>query len=122
MTIDEIKAMDCDFLSAATVASVMRMDVGRLIGYARNGELPFPVQQSGNRIKISRVGFLNWVTGKPQEPEREDPERKNGIEKQLEALTKEIRIVGAILMGILLHNAPEIAGKLMDQQEKEGLQ
>ena len=124
MTMDDIKAMTDDFITPATAAAVMRMDVGRLIGYARNGELPFPVQISGNRVKIGRVGFLKAFGVEVEERRKKDrqAELMERQAKALEDLTKEIRIVGAILMGILLHDAPEIAGKLMDQQEKEGLQ
>ena len=45
------------------------MSVDKLRWYARNGQLPFPVQPSGNTMKISRVGFLAWVDGKKPEPE-----------------------------------------------------
>lgn len=58
LTMEDIKAMKDDWLTPATVANVLRMDSGRLIWYARNGQLPFPVVLSGNRVKISRVGFL----------------------------------------------------------------
>ena len=58
MTMADIKAMEDDWLTPATVAGALRMDTGRLIEYARQGQLPFPVQISGNRVKISRRGFL----------------------------------------------------------------
>ena len=54
----DIKAMTDDWLTPATVAGALRMDTGRLIEYARLGQLPFPVVISGNRVKISRLGFL----------------------------------------------------------------
>ena len=58
MTMSDIKTMEDDWLTPATVAGVLRMDTGRLIEYARQGQLPFPVVISGNRVKISRRGFL----------------------------------------------------------------
>ena len=58
MTMDDVKAMTCDFITPAVAASVLKMDTGRLIEYARKGQLPFPVQISGNRVKISRRGFM----------------------------------------------------------------
>jgi hypothetical protein len=54
----DIKAMTDDWITPATAAKVMKMDVSRLIQYAREGQLPFAVQISGNRVKISRRGFL----------------------------------------------------------------
>jgi len=58
MTMADIKAMTDDWITPATAAKVMKMDVSRLIQYAREGQLPFAVQISGNRVKISRRGFL----------------------------------------------------------------
>ena len=58
MTMADIKAMKDDWITPATAAKVMKMDVSRLIQYAREGQLPFPVAISGNRVKISRLGFL----------------------------------------------------------------
>ena len=117
MTVDEIREMDDDYLTAAQVAGALKMDVGKLVGYAKEGLLPFPTIMSGNRVKISRTGFL-----KAFGYEAEERKRKDGIEEQLKELTKEVRVLGVVLMGILLHTAPEIAGKLMEQAEKEGLQ
>ena len=117
MTMEDIRQMTDDFITPATAAAVMKMDTGRLIAYARDGQLPFPVVISGNRVKISRTGFL-----KAFGYEAEERKRKDGIEDQLKELTKEVRVLGVVLMGILLHTAPEIAGKLMEQAEKEGLQ
>lgn len=58
VTMDDIKAMKDDWLTPATVASVLHMNPGRLIWYAKNGQLPFPAVVSGTRVKISRIGFL----------------------------------------------------------------
>ena len=58
MKMADIQAMTDDFITPAVAAEVLHMDPGRLIGYARKGELPFEVHFSGNRVKISRRGFL----------------------------------------------------------------
>ena len=58
MTMEDIQAMKDDWLSPATVASVLHMNPGRLIWYAKNGQLPFPAVVSGTRVKIGRIGFL----------------------------------------------------------------
>ena len=85
MTLDEIKAMNEDFISAAQAASVMKMDVGRLIGYARKGELPFPAVISGNRVKIPRKAFLAAYC--PEEQEKEKPDSAAMIAAELHTMT-----------------------------------
>ena len=118
MTMDDIKAMTDDFITPATAAAVMKMDTGRLIGYARDGQLPFPVQISGNRVKIGRIGFLRAFG-----IEVEEKKRKDNIEEKLDKILKALHEVIAIQMGLMVHIAPEIAERLMDQAEaKEGLQ
>ena len=83
MTMDEIKAMTDDWITPATVAGALRMDTGRLIEYARQGQLPFPVVISGNRVKISRKGFLQ--TYGYTDPEENKPTSiEQHISKQLE--------------------------------------
>ena len=113
MTLDEIKAMNEDFISAAQAASVMKMDVGRLIGYARKGELPFPAVISGNRVKIPRAGFLKFLG-----VEIEEKKKQTVIEDELKTLHNDVRVLTAAVIGILSSVAPEIALKLM--AEKEG--
>lgn len=58
MTMQDIKAMQVDFITPRIAAEALHMDPGRLIQYAKDGQLPFPVQISGKRVKISRIGFL----------------------------------------------------------------
>ena len=59
MTFEQISRMNDDWITPAVAASAMRMDPGRLIEYARSGQLPFAVQISGNRVKIARESFLD---------------------------------------------------------------
>lgn len=112
MTLEEIKAMDEDFISAAQAASVMRMDVSRLIGYARKGELPFPAVISGNRVKIPRAAFLKFLG-----VEAEDRKRKDSIEEKLDQILNALHEMIAIQMGLMAYVAPEIAMKLMEEKE-----
>ena len=58
MTMDDIRAMDADWITPATAASVLHMDPGRLIWYAKNGQLPFACRISGNRVLVSRKSLL----------------------------------------------------------------
>ena len=84
MTVDDVRAIKDDFITAAQAASVMRMDVSRLVGYAKEGKLPFPAVMSGNRVKISRKGFLAWCDGK--EPEQEEDPGEQLMAKILERM------------------------------------
>ena len=85
MTLDDIKAMKDDFITPATAAKVMKMDPGRLVQYARNGELPFRVVISGNRVKIPRKAFLAAYC--PEEQEKEKPDSAAMIAAELHTMT-----------------------------------
>ena len=109
MTMEELKTVEDDFLTASQAAGVLKMDTGRLIGYAKEGQLPFPVQISGNRVKISRKGFLDcYGYGEPEEP-KEDPQIAN--------LQKEVHLVNAALMAtniMLMHIMQKVSPETMD--------
>ena len=113
MTMDDIKALEDDFITPAMAASVMKMDTGRLIGYARSGQLPFPVQISGNRVKIGRIGFLKAFGVEVQEKERKDE-----IARKLDELIRELHTQNAVLMGLLVHFAPEISDAIIMKCEE----
>ena len=106
MTMEDVKGMTCDFITPAVAASVLKMDTGRLIGYAKAGELPFPVQISGNRVKISRKGFLAWHDRKEPEPEAD--------EKMMQELHKmNVQLTGiAVMMAFMM---PRLAPGYMDR-------
>lgn len=72
MTMADIKAMEGDWITPATAASVMRMDTGRLIEYARTGQLPFATRISGNRVLISRRSFLEAYGYEADEEQKPD--------------------------------------------------
>ena len=93
MTMADIKAMDGDWITPATAAAVLRMDTGRLIQYARNGELPFAVRISGNRVLISRKSFLEAYGC--AEPEENKPELTPDL---IDAILGELRAIREILM------------------------
>ena len=93
MTLDDIKAMTGDWITPATAAKVMKMDPGRLIWYARNGQLPFAVRISGNRVLISRKSFLSCYGYK--EAER----NQNASMQEIAAELREIRQMLAEIIG-----------------------
>ena len=89
MTMNDIKAMETDWLTPATVASVLHMDPGRLIWYAKNGQLPFATRISGNRVLISRQSFLKCYGH--MEEEKEQDNRLERIEALLAQILDEMR-------------------------------
>ena len=114
MTMEDVKAMTCDFITPAVAASVLKMDTGRLIGYAKEGQLPFPVQISGNRVKISRKGFLDcYGYGEPEEP-KEDPQIAK-MQKELHNVNVALTAMNMMLMGILSEIAPAQYRSLQDK-------
>ena len=114
MTMEDVKAMTADFITPAVAASVLKMDTGRLIGYAKAGELPFPVQISGNRVKISRKGFLDcYGYGEPEEP-KEDPQIAK-MQKELHNVNVALTAMNMMLMGILSEIAPAQYRSLQDK-------
>ena len=64
MTLEELKTCDKDMLTAVDVSEVMRIHSSRILAYARKDRLPFPFFLSGNRVKIPRAAFINWMEGK----------------------------------------------------------
>ena len=101
VTVEDIRAMTDDFITPATAGSVMKMDPGRLIQYAREGQLPFPVVISGNRVKIPRTGFLKFLG-----VEIEEHQRKDGIEEQLREILRQMKIMNVLLTAALSKYSP----------------
>ena len=95
MTMADIKAMTDDWITPATAAKVMKMDVSRLIQYAREGQLPFAVQISGNRVKFFRTDFLRkmgFIGEPPEENSREQILKELAeIREALAAILEEAR-------------------------------
>lgn len=114
MTMEDVKAMTADFITPAVAASVLKMDTGRLIGYAKEGQLPFPVQISGNRVKISRKGFLDcYGYGEPEEKPGDQQIAK--LEKELHNVNVALTAMNMMLMGILSEIAPAQYRSLQDK-------
>ena len=93
MTMEDIQQMKDDWLTPATVASVLHMNPGRLIWYARNGQLPFPAVFSGNRVKISRIGFLKAYGYEAQEEHAGKAQGLRQIEERLDQIAQLLKEV-----------------------------
>ena len=65
MTIAEIRATDKPMLTPADIADLMGSDPQTIrISARQKPELvKFPYTFVGNRMKIPRIGFLNWMEG-----------------------------------------------------------
>jgi len=65
MTLDEIRRTDKLFLTPDDISEVLGSDKHTIIVSARNQpELTrYPFTFIGTRMKIPRIGFLNWYTG-----------------------------------------------------------
>ena len=109
MTVEELKNMKEEFLTASQAASVLKMDTGRLIGYAKEGQLPFPVIISGNRVKIPRRAFMKQY-GLIEE-EREETGKLDQILKEIHAMNVALTATNTFLMILVTKFAPEIAAK-----------
>lgn len=117
MTIEELKNLKEEFLTASQAASVLRMDTGRLIGYAKKGELPFPVVISGNRVKIPRRAFMKQY-GLIEE-EREDAGKLDEILKELHAVNINLAALNTLVMILVTKFAPDIAAKAKEGGTKQ---
>ena len=96
VTLADINAMDGDWITPATAAAVMKMDTGRLIQYAKDGQLPFAVRVSGNRVLIGRKSFLdNFGYG---EPEKKEPELTPEL---IDKILDELRGIRELIVEVL---------------------
>jgi len=105
VTLEELRNMKEEFLTASQAASVLKMDTGRLIGYAKEGQLPFPVIITGNRVKIPRRAFMKQY-GLIEE-EREETGKLDEILKEIHHMNVQLSATNVILMALLRHTAPE---------------
>ena len=121
MTMEELKTVEDDFLTASQAAGVLKMDTGRLIGYAKAGQLPFPVVISGNRVKIPRIAFLKHYG--LIEDSREKDDRLDKVLKELHNTNVALTAANMMLMGILSEVAPErfmeLQGKILKVAKEE---
>lgn len=65
LTLADIEAIDRETLSPAQVASVLGVDQDTLRGQARSAPelLRFPTVCVGNRVRIPKQAFLNFMKG-----------------------------------------------------------
>ena len=64
MTMEEIKSIDRPFLTPSDIAEVIGCHPYTISLKAANGTLEFPYFRSGNRTKIPRIPFINFVEGR----------------------------------------------------------
>lgn len=66
MTLEEIKALDREYLLPREVAEVLQCDVQGLRVWSRQRpqELGFPITIIGSRIRIPRLPFIEFMTGR----------------------------------------------------------
>ncbi len=115
ITFDDLKAMDCDWISAKMAASALRMNTGRLIKYAKDGQLEFATRISGDRVLVGRVSLLRWVGLIEKEQEK-----KEAVTGKMDEILKEIRELNiglASAIAIMLASNPEAAVILDKLQE-----
>ena len=109
MTMDDIKTMTDDWITPATAASVLKMDAGRLIQYARDGQLPFATQISGNRVKISRKSFLK-AYGCLEEERKPD---------SMELIAAELHAMTLLLTAVLMKLDPEFVAHMSRKEDAQ---
>ena len=63
MTLEEIRRSDKAFLLPKDIAPVIGSNEQTIRVAARLGQLGFPVTFVGNRTKIPRIPFLNYILG-----------------------------------------------------------
>ena len=65
MTFEEIRRLDCDFLTVQQVASCLRMDPQTIRDQAEREPryLGFPICRAGRAFKVPRLGFVAWMCG-----------------------------------------------------------
>ncbi|MBR4457615.1 MAG: helix-turn-helix domain-containing protein [Clostridia bacterium] len=61
MTLEEIRRSEAVMLLPKDVAPVLGMHPYSISLLAKQGRLPFPYIRSGNRTKIPREAFLEWL-------------------------------------------------------------
>ena len=66
MTVEDIRKMDKDFLTPLEVSAVLGSNPQDVRDVAKlcPERIGYPFTFTGNRMKIPRIGFLNWFDGK----------------------------------------------------------
>ena len=65
MTLQEIKALDREYLTPAQIAPILGCDPQdiRVAAHQRPDLLGFNVAVVGTRVKVPRLAFIKWVEG-----------------------------------------------------------
>ena len=63
LTLDDLRKMEKETITPAVAAQVMGCSQNWIRVYAKQGSLKFPFFFSGNRLKISRIGFIRFMEG-----------------------------------------------------------
>ena len=124
ITFDDLKAMTEDWISPDVAASVLRMDKGRLITYAKEGRTPFACRISGNRVLVNRKSLLKEFG--QLEDEKQEKADHQLIAEKLDKIMNEVHQLNiglASLVAVILASNQSAAGLLEKLQfAKEGLQ
>ena len=64
MTIEELRKSDQPVVRPVDIAGILGVHPFAICIKAREGTLEFPYFRSGNRTKIPRIPFLNWLEGR----------------------------------------------------------
>lgn len=65
MTLDDVKKLDKDFLTAKDIQHIIQCDpnIIRLQAHKDQSKLGFPVIVANSRVKIPRIPFIQYVEG-----------------------------------------------------------
>lgn len=65
MTLEDIRAMDCDCITPAAAAQVLKCNPHwiRVAAHQDKSLLGFPVVVIRSRVKIPRLGFIRYMEG-----------------------------------------------------------
>lgn len=65
-TLDELKKIDSEFLVPTQIAGILGCDPYKinLQAHSDKSKLGFPVIIIGSRVKIPKIPFINFMTGK----------------------------------------------------------
>lgn len=120
MTLEEMKALKRDYITPEEMHDITGYDISTIRYYARTGQFKFPViapDKPGARVKISRIGFINFWENREPEPEP-DPIEK--LVAEIHAQTVAQNAQNAFLMALLMEMAPNIRDRVQEILTKTG--
>ena len=120
ITFDDLKAMDCDWISATMAASALRMNPGRLIQYAKEGRTPFACRISGNRVLVNRKSLLKEYG--QLEDEKQEKADHQLIADKLDKILTALTATNILLLNLTHAMDPETFGTMDKFMKEAGLQ